>query len=345
VHSFGFANPASLTVYYRQTTGQGLFLPQSTSYNPITEKLSAQITFTAESSDLRELIFGYPDLADIPFPPLLDQAENYRGAQLYDVIAPQLATTGVTYSVNQTLPILLSWSPKGFARYYQFQISTNADFSTSLVSVDYQTDAYFVLSGADANTTYFYRAKTVNEGGQSDWAVGSFNTVPPSIGLAFPKGGEALQRGLTYFIRWHDNLAENITLGLYKGGVFIKTIATNAPSTGAYSWQLGFDLSPGSDYSIRISSATNAALFALSAANFSIIDAPLITPGSVVRLSDGRIQFGLTAPGAAQVSVLVSTNLSSWQLLQNLPITSGSAVFTDDTSANQSAVFYRLRVP
>jgi len=345
VQSFGLANPTNLTVYYRQTTGQGLFLPQPTSYNPVNAKLSAQVNLTSQGNDLGEFIFCYPDLADIPYPPLLNQVENYRGIQLYDVVAPKLAATGATYSVNQLLPILLSWSPKGFARSYQLQISTNADFSTTLVSVAYQTDAYHVWSDAAPNTTYFYRAQTVNEGGASQWSGGSFQTVPPFINVTFPNGGEALQRGANYFIRWSHNLAENVTIDLYKSGAFAKTIATNAPSNGAHQWQIGLDITPGSDYSIKITSATNATLFALSGANFSIIDPPALVPGSAIRFPDGRVQFGVTCPGATQVSVLGSTDLSAWHLLQTLPLTGGSAVFNDVTATGFPAVFYRLRVP
>jgi hypothetical protein len=343
--SFGFENPTNLTVYYRSQTGQGIFLPQPTSYNPVTGKLSATIDLTSQGNDFGEFIFGYPDVADIPYPPMLNKVENYPGVQLTGVIAPPIAATGMTYSVNQTLPVLMSWSPKGFARSYQFEISTNQDFSTPLVSVYYQNDAFFVWSNASPNTTYFYHAKTLNDGGESSWSAGSFQTAPPLLNLTTPNGGEAWQRGLRYFIRWTDNISENVIIELYKSGALVNTIATNAPSTGAYQWLIPANITPGSDYSLKITSATNSALSQLSNAPFSIIDPPVVTPGSVVRLPNGRVQFTITAAGANQVSVFSSTNLSLWQLSQSLPLTSGSAVFTDNASINSAAVFYKLRVP
>lgn len=343
--SFGLAAPAGLTVYYRASTGQGLFSPQPTSYNPVSQKLSVTSTLSSEANDLGEFIFGYPDLADVPFPPMLDQVVNYRAPALTDVIAPQLGASNVTDQVNEQLPILLSWSPKGFARSYQFEISTNADFSDPLISVPYQTDAFFIWSGATPQTTYYYRAKTVNEGGASDWSTGSFSTVAPSLTVSAPNGGEAWQRGRRYFIRWSDNLAENVTIELYRGGVLAKTIATNAPSNGAYAWQIGFDIVPGSDYSVKVSSAANSALSASSAATFSIIDPPQVVSGSVLRLADGRVQFVVNAPGATQVSVLGSTDLLAWQLLQSVPVANSSATFIDSTATNLPSLFYRLRVP
>ncbi len=67
--------------------------------------------------------------------------------------------------------------------------------------------------------------------------------------------------------------------------------------------------------------------------------------GSVVRHSDGTVQFGINAPAATQVTVLTSTDFVNWQLLQSVPVTNGSAVFTDSTSVQIPARFYRLRVP
>jgi hypothetical protein len=343
--SFGFTSPTNLTVYYRSTTGQGLFLPQPTSFNPVTGKLSVSTSLTEQDTDFGEFIFGYPDLADVPYPPLLNEVESYRGVQEYNVIAPKLGSSNQTYAVNEQLPILLSWSPKGFARSFQLQISTNQDFSDAVVSVPFQTDAFYVWNAAAPETTYYYRVSTTNDGGASGWSVGSFSTVAPSISVTFPNGGEALQRGLPVFIRWTDNIQENVEIDLYQGGTFVKAIATNAPSNGAYQWQIGLDLAPGSGYSLKISSTTNAAFSVSSTSPFSIIDAPAVNSNLAVRLPDGRLQLTVSVPGANQASILVSTNLTSWQLLQSLPLQNGNAVFADDASTNTSARFYRLRVP
>ncbi len=332
-------------MYYRQLTGNGLFLPQPTSFDPVTGKISVTLSLTSQVEDMGEFIFCYRDLADIPYAPILNQVVNDTGPPVADVIAPALATAGMTYPVNQNLPILLSWSPKGLARSYQIQISTNQDFSTTLVSVSYQNDAFFSWTPAMANTSYFFRVKTVNDGGESDWSVGSFQTAAPFIAVTFPQGGETLQRGLQPFIRWSDNIAEPVNIELYKGGILAKTISTNAPSTGAYQWSIGSDLVPGNDYAIQISSTTNPALAASSATLFSIVDVPVITPNSVVRLADGSLQFVVSAPGLAQVSVLSSTNLASWQLLQVLPLSGGAAVFTDSPGPGSPARFYKLQVP
>jgi len=319
--SFGFTNPANLTVYFRPQTGQGLFLPQATDYNWVTRKLEATTTMSSPLDQLGEFIFGYPDVADLPNQPLLAQVQNYPGIQTQEVIGPGPAVAGMVYSVNQELPIWLSWSPQGLARSYDLQIATTPDFANPVLDLSGQTVAFTVWSNAAPNTPYFYRVKTVNDGGESDWAVSAFQTFPPLITVTVPSGGEAWQRGLKYFVQWHDDLAENVIIDLYKSGVFLKSLATT-PSTGAYLWPIGFDLLPGNDYSIRISSATNAAVFSTSSWPFNL-DVPRISAayqnpdGSFVLLWNGTsdgvyVQFSPTLAPAQWTTVGGPISGSAW---------------------------------
>jgi len=340
--SLGVLDPTNTTVYYRSTSGQGIFAPQPTSYNPVTGILSVSMNLTAQGGDFGEFIFCYPDLPNLAIAPLLAQVQSYLGIQPADVIAPPLANSNVTYSVNQQRPILLSWSPAGIAAYYEIQVSTNQDFSNPVLAVPYQTDAFFVWSNAAANTTYYYQVRTWNDAGASVWATGSFKTVVPFLTVTAPNGGEMWRRGLKYFVQWEGNLGENVIIDLYQSGVYVTTI-TNTPDTGAYQWKVGSSLLPGNNYTIRITSSTNSALFATSAAPFSI-DMPYINASSLTILPGGQFGFNLVAPGAAQVSVFGSTNLVNWQLLQVVPVTNSAASFTDTTATN-AARFYRFHIP
>jgi len=338
--SFGFSQPTNLTIYYRPEAGQGIFLPQTnTTYNPATSQLRTTIALSSAAGDMGEFIFCYLDLPDVAYAPLLAKPENYRGIQTYEVIAPLLAVTGVVYTVNQQLPVSLSWSPKGMARCYELQIATNQDFAMRVVDVSYQTAAYYLWSNALPNMTYFYRVKTQNDAGASDWSVGSFQTVAPLIQVTTPNGGQLWQRGLKYFIQWNDNVAESVVIDLYKGGAFLKSLATNS-SAGAYQWEVGLDLAAGNDYSIKVRSSTNAALFDVSDAAFGI-DVPLINAATL--LPDGQVQFGFTAPGAAQATIWGTSILTppNWQNLGPVTVTGGSGTFTN----TPAYLFYRVSVP
>jgi hypothetical protein len=164
--------------------------------------------------------------------------------------------------------------------------------------------------------------------------------------ITFPAGGEAWQRFQVVTIRWNDNISENVALDIYKGGVSNRTISTSTASSGSFTWTVGqFQaFTPGSDYTMRIRSTANPLLFDFSEP-FSIVEPPTINVGSVTRLPDGRVQFSLSATGAPQVTVLGSTNLISWEVLQTLLLTNSSAVFIDNGAANYPQRMYRVRVP
>ena len=262
--SFCFDDPNVLTVYHRQTPGYGLFVPiLSTNYNWVTKQLRATMT------QFGEFIFCFPDLEEVPYAPMLNEPESYRGVQEHMVIAPPLADPCVVYSVNQELPILLSWSPKGFARWYHLQVATDAGFAALVVDESWMTEARYVFETAGPNTTYYYRVNTTNEGGTSEWSTGSFATVPPMIKVTAPNGGEQWKRGLEYFIQWNDNIDEDVVLELYKDDTLVQTIGT-VPSDRAHEWEVDLALEPGCDYSIKVKSSTNGALFDMSDDAFSI---------------------------------------------------------------------------
>jgi hypothetical protein len=315
-----YVNPSDLTIYQRATVGHGSFTPLPTVYDAVAGKLKVSIT------QLGEFIFAYPDHPEI-------------------LLAPILFGPATQASVSQAEPVMFQWTPKGFAGSYHLQVATDSGFSSLVMDQASLTNMAYTLSNLLAGTSYYWRVNVSNSGGTSDWSTASFAAAPPVVQVTSPKGGEAWQRGLPQFITWSNNFAENVAIDLYRTGTRIARLNANAANIGAYSWSISVTNVPSSDYTIRISSATNATVFGASALPFSIVDAPNITARSVARLPDGGVQFALTAPGAATASVLDSTNLSTWEVLQVLAITNGAAVFTDDSATNYPTRFYRLRLP
>lgn len=268
--SFGLVDPNTVTVYYRQATGRGLFVPQHTYHNPATSRLAVAMVLPSPERDLGEFCFGIPDVAEVPYPPILNAVENYRGVQPHEVIAPLRATAGVVDSVNQTLPVSLSWSPKGFASHqYELQVATNPQFTDPVVDSPYVADAFYIMESVSPDTTYFYRVRTWNYGGVSDWSTGSFQTTAPFLRVTTPNGGETLKKGIATFIQWKDNIDEDVVIELHRAGAWVKTISVY-PSTGGYKWVVGLDLEPGSDYSIKIKSSTDETLDDISDAILAI---------------------------------------------------------------------------
>jgi len=314
-----YPSPANLTIYQRPTVGQGVFAPLTTVYDPVAS------TLTASTTNLGEFIFTYPDLPEIPIAPVL--------------FAPASST------VNQSEPVTFQWAPQGFAHSYHLQVATDAAFDNLVADQPGLTNTAYTLASVQPGTNYFWRVNVANYGGTSDWSTASFTAVPPMMQVTSPAGGEAWQRGLPYFIRWTNNLAENVAIKLYKGSTPIATLTTSAANLGAYYWSINYTNVPATNYSIRVYSATNSAVFGASALPFSIVDPPTFNAGSILALPNGSVQFGLTAPGAATATVLVSTNLTTLQVLQSVPVVNGSAIVTDNTATNSTARFYRLSLP
>lgn len=314
-------DPAQVVVYQRATPGQGQFSALPTTYDAGTQKLRVTTT------QLGELIFAYPDVAETPY-------------------VPVVASPADQSEVNQAAPVTMTWKPQGLVASSDLQVATDAGFANLVLDTNGLGSGSYGLQNPLPATQYFWRVRVVNQGGTSDWASASFTTVPPVLQLTVPAGGEVWQRFQVVAIRWIDNISENVALDMYKGGVSNRTFAANIASSGSYTWTVGqFQaFTPGSDYTLKIRSTTNPSLFDFSEP-FSIVEPPVINAASISRLPDGRVQFGLTAPGAATVTVLSSTNLLDWQILQSLTPTNGSAVLIDDAAADFLNRFYRLRVP
>ena len=313
-----------MVVYQRPTPGQGQFSALPTTYDAGTQKLRVTTT------QMGEFIFAYPDLAETPYvPAILSPADQSQ--------------------VNQAEPVTLTWVPQGLVGSFDLQVATNAGFANLVIDTNDLGSGSYVLQNLLPNTQYFWRVRAVNQGGTSDWASASFTTVPPLLHLTYPAGGETWQRFQVVTIRWVGNISENVALDIYKGGVSNRNFVASTPSTGAYTWTVGqFQaFPPGSDYTMKIRSTTNPALYDFSPP-FSLITnltSVTINGGSLTNLPDGSIQFGFSIPGALEATVLGSTNLLDWEVLQMVPLTNGSAVFTDDTATNFPSRFYRLRVP
>ena len=274
-----YSSPTNLTIYQRPTVGQGVFVPLATTYDPVAQILNVTINATTNNN---EFIFTYPDLPEIPLPPIL-------------------YGQGTQTSVDQAEPVVLQWTPRGFAHAYHLQVATNAAFTNPVVDQAGLTSLTYTLSSVQVATTYYWRVNVTNYGGLSDWSTNSFTTALPAIQVTSPNGGEAWALGQTNFIQWNDNISENVAIDLYKGASLITHLTSSTASIGAYAWAISATNVPGTNYSIRVSSSTNAAVYGTSAAPFSIVvDAPFVTaqPTNQSVVAGNNAQFSTTITGA-----------------------------------------------
>ena len=244
--TIGIENPETMQVYHRVFVGQGMFIPLATTYNPVTQELDVSV------AALGEFIFAEPDLEDVSLSPML--------------VYPEADGT-----VNQELALTFFWNPRGFANSYDLQVATDDAFQTLVIDETGLTETRFTTDLLSDDTAHFWRVRTINGAGTSDWSDAAFTTVPPMVTVNSPNGGETWQRGLDYFVLWDDNLDENVVIELYKGGILSAILGTE-PSIGAYEWEVGLALDTGDDYTVQIRSSVSEAVLDVSDAVFSIID-------------------------------------------------------------------------
>lgn len=254
-------DPENTLVYHREFEGKGLFVPLATTYNPATQKL------VANTRKFGEFILATPDFASVVFTP-----------QPFAPVHPG--------SVNQAKPVALRWTPVGYVTSYALQVSHDSLFSELVVDEAFLTEALYTLENVEENAAYYWRVKASNDAGVSDWSpVQRFVTALPFVSLSAPGAGAAWQRGLKYYIRWADNLEEDVVLELYRNGDLVDTLAVTE-SDGAFEWEVGLDLPLGTGYTIQIRSSLDETIADRSAQPFTIMDATGVSveaQGEVIR--------------------------------------------------------------
>jgi hypothetical protein len=127
------------------------------------------------------------------------------------------------------------------------------------------------------NTSFWATNMYVNEGGSFEWdtRIAKFSLAggpPPAdfITVTAPNGGETWNVNTTQTITWNDNIAGNVKIELFKGGVLNATLAASEPSDGSFSWTIPGTQATGSDYKVRVTSLDNASVTDESDANFTV---------------------------------------------------------------------------
>jgi len=106
---------------------------------------------------------------------------------------------------------------------------------------------------------------TVQDYSDGDFRITSFKVTSPWCGASW-------KRGTTHWITWTSKCspAPKVKLALYKGGVWVKMIASSTPNDGSYRWAIPANTTAGSDYNVRVTSLSNGADWNASDCAFSI---------------------------------------------------------------------------
>ncbi len=119
----------------------------------------------------------------------------------------------------------------------------------------------------------------------------------PTLTITNPIPGSAWQTGQPATITWFvssGTITTNITIELYKGGVFNSTISSSAPNTGTFSYTPPLALADGNDYQIRLTA--NSGTVIEFSSFFEISASPpspfVYTPSNTFNLNTGYTDLG-----------------------------------------------------
>jgi hypothetical protein len=120
------------------------------------------------------------------------------------LLSPPSGASGVYPSLT------VSWESVDEATSYEIQVATGADFASPVVAAAGISAARYTLPGLNRGTTYYWRVRGTNAGGNGSWSVAysfttqSVVTIPTIPSLLSPPAG-ATGMPLTVTLTWDNN--------------------------------------------------------------------------------------------------------------------------------------------
>jgi hypothetical protein len=151
---------------------------------------------------------------------------------------------------------------------YQWQQSTDGNNFTDIsgaTNLSYAPGILFIST--------WYRMIQQSTGGCDPATTNAIKITvnPPYVKVTSPVGGEEWLQGSTHSITWNDNIPDNVSIDLLKGGVVLENLASSVASSGSWIWNIPMNQTPGSDYRIRITSVASSAVTDQSDGDFTIV--------------------------------------------------------------------------
>jgi hypothetical protein len=271
-------------------------------------------------------------LAKVRYPSGISSKQRYAivADAILKVPALALTTPGQQFNVapNQefTIPITVANYGGHIAAGVTAEISGPSSFGGdinksrylgNLLSEDDSVSPQFKIRAPATPDIYYLQAKA--DGINKDFDNSSYpvtGQVKVYVGVpgqvTYPSAsGITWSRGSAYTIRWTGfGAIQGVRIELYKGGILNSVISDSAPNAArSFTWTVPAGQALGSDYKVRVTSASNFAVFDTSDYSFTIfgssyLQVDAITPsegtmgtevsltGSGFETSTGKIYIG-----------------------------------------------------
>jgi hypothetical protein len=200
-------------VRYRQTTNYGDTWSTATSISApgVVQVVASDVV---NSHGNHHSVMWMTNTSGEPFTPPFNLFMRIEGS-VPEPGAPLLVSP-VDGSPDLPKDVVLTWNPILNAHTYTLQVSTQSDFSTTVVNESGITDTTKTVTNLPLNITYYWRVRAVTLGGtESEWsAVWDFKTVgiPPAPVLISP-ADDAVDQPMALTLTWNEAVgAETYTV-------------------------------------------------------------------------------------------------------------------------------------
>jgi Leucine-rich repeat (LRR) protein len=142
------------------------------------------------------------------------------------IIDPPVLSSPSDGSIDKPFALDLEWNSAEYADSYDVQMSTEEDFSTTIVDENL-TETSYSVSGLSEITTYYWRVRGQNAGGPGEWSdAWSFTTLPPypSVPDLNTPTDESTEQPFTIDLDWGDvdyAASYDIQLSISDGFAFV----------------------------------------------------------------------------------------------------------------------------
>jgi len=211
------------------------------------------------------------------------------------ILSPTATTQEATSITSDSATLNATVNPKGDPTSVVFEYggTTNFGFSkpgTNAGSGIENVSSVSTITGLTPETTYHFRVKAINNGGESVGENITFTTLAlqPAIEVISPNGGETLKAGTMQEISWFSEHVENVKIeySLDDGANWTIIAASTPASAGSISWTLPDSTSR--NYSIRISGVASQDVNDTSDDVFTVFPAQIgdVNGDGIVSLND-----------------------------------------------------------
>ncbi len=205
-----------------------------------------------------------------------------------DLNNPTLYQIPTTAPDSTTVPAggyLILWADKELTegiRHINLKLSASGE-AIGLYYSDGSSQIDAITFGAQTSDVSYGRTTD----GDSNWTTFAAPTPnaannSKAVYVVYPNGGENLYQGTTYNIEWRaTSTIANVKIELYKGGSLDSEIVASTANDSIYEWTVPSNQAVGSDYTIKISDASDNSIIDESNANFNIFE-PVEIPKIVI---------------------------------------------------------------